>query len=212
MDVEIWVALLPPWLGLDGTGGLIPNNWYTNGGLGYAPGAGAFGPAGLSDQNPPAAPWDVPALAGHVNSGVAVNVGDWIRYDDPIINALGFTNDGAGGQDVEAMGATCHSVQRVWGGLSTLLSVVGPIGPINGGGQAVVPHGLEVLGLPVLPDLAWTVPVGGNGVGVALVGSNYQTLALADAVACTWDNENAPGGFNTYYAMFYRQWSGGRVQ
>jgi len=213
-DFELWVALLPPWLGLDGAGGL-PRNWYTNGGLGYVPGPGAFGPAQLSDFMGAPPPFLDPLLVGHVNSSVVANTGDWIRYDDPpFVDAMGFTNDGAGGQDVVPFGATCHSVQRVQapGGPSGLFSVIGPIGPINGGGNAVVPHDLNINGFNVIPDLAWTVPVGGNGSGVALVASNYQTLTLADPVACTWANENAPGGFNTYYACFYRQWSGGRVQ
>jgi len=211
--VDVWVCLLPPWLGLDGTG-THPRNYFGMAGI-VAPGPAALGPANLSDQSPAAAPWDEPLVYGHVNVDPSLNLGDWINYVEPVVEPMVVANEGLAGQDIVTLEATMHSVQRIGPatdplGLNCLYSVGAPV-TVDGAAPLLVPHQLQVGGPGVVPDLAWTVCVGGAGIGAPLIASKYLTLTAVDAAGVTWTNENAPGGFLTVIPIFYRQWSGGRV-
>lgn len=211
--VELWVCLLPPWLGLAGAG-VNPRNYFGNTGI-LAPGAAALGPANLSDQSPPAAPFDAPLMFGHVNVNQLPNLGDWVTYADPVIDPVPVANEGAGAQDIAWVLATMHSLQRILPGVDPtahhcIYSVAAPV-TVDGGAFVDVPHQLEVNNVGREPDLAWTVCLGGAGIGAPLAASNYVTLTAVDNVNVRYTNENAPGAFVTFYSLFYRQWSGGRV-
>jgi len=197
--------LIPNWQGYLAAGAGAPFRCYAseNGNM-LAAGNAVVGPWNLLDVDGP------PPVFGISLAVEDATNGNWLRFDDPpMIPAPTLRNDDpANAIDYNVGGASTHTIQRY-----------NPVGPLPGdvvlisgsapttlieGGTAVVPHGLTVNGVGVIPDATWIIPVGGAAPGLALLEPQFVTRDLIDPVAVTYTNRNgggAPLGDITFYAL-----------
>lgn len=220
LDLDIWLWMPPWWAGLFGDG-TEPRNWYSEEAPLALPGPTAYGPAELHDEHgvPPA--YDAPDIMGHIGvapGGWGAAGGDFTRWPDPphVPNPVLANDSGVAAIDLRVMMATCHSLQRVWPGVSgigdVLMASVGPLVIAQGAGPVAFAHGLTVGGVAVEPDLAWLIPIGVDLMGNPLVGPNNCRLTAFGSAPLQWSNENPnPGEDICAYAKFVYVHSAHRI-